>query len=59
MIRAVSEWLVVAVVLVAATLAINTLFPRIRGHLAMGVAAALVALSWYAVRRYCGDVDGA
>lgn len=59
MIRTVSKWLIVAAVLIATTLAINTLFPRVRGHLAMGVAAALLALSWYAIRRYRGDVDGA
>ena len=44
------KWVAIAILLIGVTIAINTLFPPIRGHIAIGVAAGLLLFVIYAVQ---------
>lgn len=46
-----ARWTAVAVVLVATAVALHALFPAVRGHVAMGLAAALLVLAAYSLGR--------
>jgi hypothetical protein len=50
MLVTVAKWLGLAVLLVGLTIGVNTLVPALSGHVAMGVAAALLFGVIYAVQ---------
>ncbi len=46
------KWVAIAVLLIGIAIAVNTLFPLIRGHIAIGVAAGLLLSVIYGIRRF-------
>ena len=44
------KWVAIAILLIGVTIAINTLFPQIRGHIAIGVAAGFLLFVIYGVQ---------
>jgi len=44
------KWVLLAVLLIVIAMALNTLFPVLQGHIAMGVAAILLLLVMYGVK---------
>jgi cytochrome bd-type quinol oxidase subunit 1 len=44
------KWVAIAVLLIGVTITIHALFPPIRGHLAIGVAAGLLLFVMYGVQ---------
>jgi hypothetical protein len=46
------KWVAMAILLIGVAIGINTLFPPVRGHIAMGVAAALLLFVVYGVQNF-------
>jgi hypothetical protein len=45
------KWAAILVLLIGGAIAIHTLYPFLRGHIALGAAASLLLLGIYAVQR--------
>ncbi|WP_161607272.1 hypothetical protein [Natrinema pellirubrum] len=50
MLEEIVTWVTIAVLLIGVAIGINTLFPPIRGQIAMGVAAGLLLFVIYGVQ---------
>lgn len=46
-----AKWASITVLIIGGATGINTLFPQIRGHIAMGVAAGVLLVAMYGIRR--------